>query len=804
MAALIGAGVSMAETLIPGDTFIGADDASCYPPLDGDDAAALAASTAAALAPAIGDVLGVGGVSGAAIGTASALAGTVIAEVTSAAGDIPVLHFLANEESPVSTHDKVTHFTLRNTVRSTAAVFRDYDPDRPMVRLQSAAVDTSPFPPSPFEAAAMAVAAAENAASAVESLAPLPGAATEAIHTVESVADTAASVVDTVAGALGQKVPFEVYEHHSPFLFPKWSFANDEAPRILRQKRRRASIADGEGGCSALSPGHRFALHEHPATQLDGDYVVTGVEHRGQTHPEPGRDYRVYWNAFECVPARMTYAPPRPKRKSVQVSLTATVVGPPGEEIHVDPMGQIKVQFHWDRAGKLDERSSCWIRAMQAWAGAGWGHQFIPRVGMEVVVVFEGGDPDKPMVLGALYNGTHPPPFLLPQDKTRSGIRTQTSLGGRGHNELSFEDRAGAEQIYVHAQRDMDERIRHDHTRNVGHEEHISVVRHRSLTVGGSLTEKIEQNATATIGGARVLRVEGSEQETVIGDAEKVAKSHMTLTVRGEYGVTVGTPEKDANATLDVHGDYKVGASRHVRVVAAESLRFSCGDSVIEITPDEIKLEAKAITLVGSSAVSMEGKGPSLHLTDEAVLSAKTMTFKASQAFLKLDKEAKLKGQLIKLNCDEQGDIGAEPEKKPEPKTFRVKLHDDFHKPYANKKYRLLVEGKEIDGQTDGDGLVEEDVSPEAASADLTLWLGEPGQDPKIQWHLTLADLPPMDTPHGVRRRLKNLGYYRVAPGQTGGAQTEAIRAFQQDHGLDPTGELDDQTKAKIEELHGG
>jgi Rhs element Vgr protein len=179
-------------------------------------------------------------------------------------------------------------------------------------------------------------------------------------------------------------VPFEVYEHHDPFLFPKWAFAFDESPRILRQKRRRASIAEGESGCSDFSPGHCFELLDHPAPHLDATYVLTCVEHRGELHPTGEGAWKVYANTFECAPAAMPYPPPRPKRASVQVMLTATVVGPAGEEIHVDEKGQIRVQFHWDREGRFDDKSSCWIRVMQPWAGAAWGTQFIPRVGREV------------------------------------------------------------------------------------------------------------------------------------------------------------------------------------------------------------------------------------------------------------------------------------------------------------------------------------------------------------------------------------------------------------------------------------
>lgn len=430
---------------------------------------------------------------------------------------------------------------------------------------------------------------------------------------------------------------------------------------------------------------------------------------------------------------------------------------------------------------------------------------------MEVVVTFLGGDQDCPVVTGAVYNATHPVPFSLPRSMTRSGIRTQSTPSGLGYNELSFEDRKGNEQIRVIAQKDMDETVTNDHTRSVEYNESISIGRNRSMSIGGneiatvagSRTETVTGNAVETIGGGRVVTVAGAEQATVRGDASSIVKNQMTLIVDGEYGVTVGTLDKDAKATLDVHGDYAIGASGSTRVVATRSIRLVCGESSLEITPDEIKLESKALTLVGGKSVSMEGNGPALHLTDAVILSAKKITLKSSEASLRLDKDAKLRGTKVLLNCDEPEELDEEGNKKPKPKSFRVQVHDDFLKPYAGKKYTLFVEGKVLEGTTDGDGTVEQDVSPEAASADLTLWLGEPEKEPKLRWHFSLADLPPLDTPHGVRRRLKNLGYYRLAPGQSGSAQEEAIRTFQRDHALEPTGVLDDKTKAKLALVHG-
>lgn len=253
---------------------------------------------------------------------------------------VPSLYFLTMQETRASHADKITRFDSRTTVRASTATFRDYDPERPMARLVSSGKSTQPFPS----------------------------------------ADT--SILDAAAAAITSgPSDLEVYEHHGSFLFPKWSFAKDEAALILRQKRRRASVASGDSGCADLAPGHRFGLENYPGVHLNRGYVVTIVEHRGEARPQGDNEWRIYRNTFSCAPAEIAYVPPRPKRRSVQVALTALVVGPPDEDIYVDAIGQIKVQFHWDRDGVRDDRSSCWIRTMHAWGGVGWGAQFISRLG---------------------------------------------------------------------------------------------------------------------------------------------------------------------------------------------------------------------------------------------------------------------------------------------------------------------------------------------------------------------------------------------------------------------------------------
>ncbi len=403
-------------------------------------------------------------------------------EAGSPGGAATPLYYLSMQQTSASHTDKITRFSCRSRLRADTATFRDYDPERPMARLHSSA-------------------------GATPALAGLK-------------AD---------GPAAGGSPGLEVYEHHGVFLFPDWAYATAEAQRILQQERRGVDVASGESGCPHLAPGHRFTLEDHPAAHLNRDYAVVSVEHVGEVLPRSDIDPRQYRCTFRCVPASVAYIPARPRRQCVQVALTATVVGPPSEEIHVDEKGQIKVQFHWDREGVGDERSSCWIRAMQAWGGAGWGAQLLPRVGMEVVVVFEGGDLDKPMILGSLYNGTHPMPFALPRDKTRSGWRTRSTPGGRGHNELSFDDAAGLEQIYVHAQRDLDETVERNHTLLARGDESLRVLGNRVDVVEGSASAKVGGALEAKVTGDQATHVEGNRVDVVLGNAdERVSGASLT------------------------------------------------------------------------------------------------------------------------------------------------------------------------------------------------------------------------------------------------------------------------------------
>jgi len=370
------------------------------------------------------------------------------------------------------------------------------------------------------------------------------------------------------------------------------------AKRNLQQLRADYELAEGASDAYLVS-GHFLALTDHPRPSWNDLWLLTEVHHQGR-QPQvleesisaataAGGDadfHQGYRNHFAATPWDVFYRPPRehPKPK-VLGSQTAVVTGPAGEEIHCDEYGRVKVQFHWDRIGAADDKTSCWLRVSSSWAGDRYGGIAIPRVGMEVLVTFLEGDPDQPLVTGCLYHKEHQVPYDLPANKTRTVFKTLSSPGGGGYNELRIEDRKGAEQIYVHAQRDWDENIEHDQKIRVGHERHDTVEansysefraeEHR--TTHGDRKTEIRASDHLTVGDTQHVRI-GSGQFIEAGDeihyyagSKVVIDAGMELTASGggsflkldPSGVTV------SGATIKMNSGGAPGSGSGLKVLAS-------------------------------------------------------------------------------------------------------------------------------------------------------------------------------------------------------------------------------------------
>ncbi|MCB1036916.1 MAG: type VI secretion system tip protein VgrG, partial [Acidobacteria bacterium] len=251
----------------------------------------------------------------------------------------------------------------------------------------------------------------------------------------------------------------EIYAYPGGFL--KKDVGEGRAKLRIEGREAGQKILRGDSYCRAFTSGHTFTLEGHYRDDANSTYALLSVYHSGSRQG--------YSNSFTAVASTLPYRPPVTTRKpTIPGTQTALVVGKSGEEIWTDKYGRVKVQFHWDREGKKDETSSCWIRVAHGWAGKGWGQIFLPRIGQEVVVSFLEGDPDRPLITGSVYNSEQAVPYTLPDDQTKSTVKSNTSKGGGGYNELRFEDKKDNEQIYFHAEKDFIREVENNDSLTVG------------------------------------------------------------------------------------------------------------------------------------------------------------------------------------------------------------------------------------------------------------------------------------------------------------------------------------------------
>lgn len=328
--------------------------------------------------------------------------------------------------------------------------------------------------------------------------------------------------------------------------------------KMMESLDARVTTATGNSDCCSIMAGYRFTLAQHPNAALNKQYTILTVTHEAEQNPsyvsnEGATD--PYTNSFTCIlhgAGAPGFRPPRTTPKPVVMgSQTAVVVGPAGEEIFTDKYGRVKVQFNWDREGKVNEASSCWVRVAQTWAGNKWGTMFIPRIGMEVLVHFLEGDPDQPIITGCVYNPQTMPPYTLPDEKTKSTIKSNSSKGGGGFNEFRFEDKKGSEQIFIHAEKNQDIRVKNDCMETILHDRH--------LIIDNDQYEKVKKDKHQQVGGDHNEKVDGSKSRKVGMDLqEKVGMNYALeagMAVHIKAGMTA-VIEAGTQLTLKVGGNF--------------------------------------------------------------------------------------------------------------------------------------------------------------------------------------------------------------------------------------------------------
>jgi type VI secretion system secreted protein VgrG len=314
----------------------------------------------------------------------------------------------------------------------------------------------------------------------------------------------------------------EIYDY--PGLYQKRMEGDRLAKIRMEEEETQLTGIHGSSKCKAFVSGYRFSLAGFYRDEMnEKDYLLTSVAHEADQGWDEDTSL-AYTNAFACIPFDVPFRPKRvTPRPVVPGAQTAIVVGPSGEEIYTDRHGRVKVQFHWDREGKKDENSSCWIRVSQGWAGSNWGALYLPRIGQEVIVDFIEGDPDRPIVTGRVYHGTNKPPYPLPDDRTKSTIKSDSSPGGNGSNEIRFEDKKDKEEVYLHGQKDLMIVIEHDKNQRIGRNETSQIEGSRDITV----------KKTNTLKAGKAIIDADDEITLKTGMASLTMKSSGDITIKG-------------------------------------------------------------------------------------------------------------------------------------------------------------------------------------------------------------------------------------------------------------------------------
>ncbi len=424
----------------------------------------------------------------------------------------------------------------------------------------------------------------------------------------------------------------EVYDYPGKYEDP--GPGKDVAKIRLEELRAPEEVAWGQSQSRRLSPGSTFELTGHAEPELNREYLLLSVNHEGY-QPEVllfeqengGRSGRKpYRSLFHCMPSEVPYRPPRrTPRPIIPGPQTAIVVGPSGEEIFTDEHGRVKVQFHWDREAPGDDKSSCWVRVSQAWAGPGWGALYLPRIGQEVVVDFLEGDPDRPLITGRVYNGHNPPPADLPGKRTQSTLRSDSSPGGGGFNEFRFEDASGEEEIYLHAQKDMDIVIENDKTQSVGGNESLTVAKDRRREVGGNQSLSVKGNDETRVTLNQSLEVKASRTTTVAGTHSETIGGSQNIEVGGAQSVLVGLASTETVGlarALNVGGAYAVTVGAAMNVAVAGVKAEEVGGSKTEIVGAQKteKIAGSRALTVGKEMTETVGENRKLEVGKDLIL----------------------------------------------------------------------------------------------------------------------------------------------------------------------------------------
>jgi type VI secretion system secreted protein VgrG len=393
----------------------------------------------------------------------------------------------------------------------------------------------------------------------------------------------------------------EVYDY--PGLYTATGDGANYVKVLMEEFETAAETANGSSDCETFAPGYQFTLSDHFRDEYNVAYLLTSVTHQAtqSAYAAGSSEEFQYTNQFQAMPVTVAYRPPRRARRPTISGLQpAVVVGPSGEEIYVDKYGRVKVQFFWDRVGQKDENSSCWVRVASIWAGKNWGWITHPRIGQEVLVDFLEGDPDRPVVVGRMYNADQMPPYALPDNMTQSVMKTRSSKGGGtdNFNEIKFEDKKGSELFFLHAEKDMTTEVEHDDSQTVQND--------RTITVQGKHTETITKDTAITITeGNHSLTINQGNQSITVDTGNQTTKIST-----GNQSITVSTGNQTTKVDL--------GSASHE---AMQQIELKVGQSSIVLTQEGVTIKGLMISIQGT--VQLEAKAAMTTVSADGIMTVK-------------------------------------------------------------------------------------------------------------------------------------------------------------------------------------
>jgi len=451
-----------------------------------------------------------------------------------------------------------------------------------------------------------------------------------------------------------------LFDHYTRFHYPG-DYTQPAANTLERLQRHQETVLLS-GRVRTAAPGHRLTLSEHPRADQNRELTLIAV-----SYDIADNDYEASGEStdsrfqveVEAIPASSPFRPPlitpKPRTRGVE---TAVVVGPEGEEIYTDEYGRVKVHFHWDRYGQRDGSDSCWMRVASPWAGSNFGAIHIPRIGQEVIVDFEHGDPDRPIITGRVYNAAQMPPWDLPANKTQSGLLTRSSTGGAAGagardgpgdaNALRFEDKKGREEVWFHAQKDYLTEVEHDESKWVGHDRRKEIDRDEFSTIHRDRTEEVDRNEIISIHGWRKEEVDQDETITIHQNRYKTIDHSETDRIGDSWNMTTGKTRMEHVGVLSM---LNVGMTHtenvgmlHSSIVAGKRIEVS-GLGKTETVSGPRTAEVKSDTLTVEQAQSVSAKRIHLSASEEIVLNCGSSSIRLTPDLIRILSD------LVKLNC---------------------------------------------------------------------------------------------------------------------------------------------------------